>query len=53
MFTDEYFMKEALKQAQIAFQEGEIPVGAVIVAENKIIGKGRNQTELLISDIDI
>jgi len=47
MFTDEYFMKEALKQAQIAFQEGEIPVGAVIVAENKIIGKGRNQTELL------
>jgi tRNA(adenine34) deaminase len=40
-------MNEALKQAQYAFEEGEIPVGAVIVSKNKIIGKGYNQTEKL------
>ncbi len=47
IFSDEYFMKEALKQAKIAFEEGEIPVGAVVVCNNKIIGKGYNQTEKL------
>lgn len=40
-------MNEALKQAKIAFEEGEIPVGAVIVSKNKIIGRGYNQTEKL------
>jgi tRNA(adenine34) deaminase len=40
-------MNEALKQAKIAFEEGEIPVGAVIVSKNKIIGKAYNQTERL------
>lgn len=40
-------MNEALKQAQYAFEEGEIPVGAVIVSKNKIIAKGYNQTEKL------
>jgi tRNA(adenine34) deaminase len=40
-------MKEALKQAQYAFDEGEIPVGAVIVCRNRIIAKSHNQTELL------
>lgn len=47
LFSDEYFMNEALKQAQIAFEEGEIPVGAVIVANNRIIAKAYNQTEKL------
>lgn len=40
-------MREALKLAQIAFAEGEIPVGAVVVANNVIISKAYNQTELL------
>mgnify|MGYP006202406159 CR=1 FL=1 len=40
-------MNEALKQAQFAFEDGEIPVGAVVVSKNKIIGKAYNQTELL------
>lgn len=40
-------MKEALKQATYAFEEGEIPVGAVIVANNKIIARAYNQTEKL------
>jgi tRNA(adenine34) deaminase len=47
MFSDEYFMNEALKQAQIAFEEREIPVGAVVVAGNKIIARAYNQTEKL------
>ena len=37
VFTDEYFMKRALNEAEIAFEKGEIPVGAVIVVANKII----------------
>ena len=45
--TDEYYMKEALKQAKIAFEEGEVPVGAVVVANNQIIAKAYNQTERL------
>ncbi len=47
VFTHEYFMNEAFKQAKIAFEEGEIPVGAVIVSKNRIIAKGYNQTEKL------
>jgi tRNA(adenine34) deaminase len=47
ILTHEYFMNEALKQARIAFEEGEIPVGAVIVSKNRIIAKGYNQTERL------
>jgi tRNA(adenine34) deaminase len=47
LFTDEWFMKEALKEAQKAFDEGEVPVGAVVVLDNKIIGKGHNLTERL------
>ncbi len=43
----ETFMAEALKEARRAFEEGEIPVGAVVVCENKIIGKGYNQTQKL------
>ncbi|GMQ25271.1 nucleoside deaminase [Algoriphagus sp. oki45] len=40
-------MNEALKQAKMAFEEGEIPVGAVVVSKNRIIGRGYNQTEKL------
>jgi len=46
-FNDEYFMKEALKEAHKAFQENEIPVGAVIVCNNKIIARAHNLTERL------
>lgn len=44
---DNYFMAEALRLAEIALEEGEIPVGAVVVAGERIIGKGYNQTEKL------
>ena len=47
IFTDEYFMKRALNEAEIAFEKGEIPVGAVIVVANKIIARSHNLTELL------
>lgn len=47
LFTDEYFMKKALQEAEIAFEKGEIPVGAIVVIENKIIAKSHNLTELL------
>src|SRR5829696_9135950 len=45
--NDEYFMKQALNQAQKAFDEDEVPVGAVIVMNNKIIARGYNQVEKL------
>ena len=45
--NDEYFMKQALLQAQIAYDEDEVPVGAVIVINNKIIARGYNQVEKL------
>ena len=47
-FTDEYFMKRALQEAQQAFERGEIPVGALIVVDNTIIARTHNLTELLI-----
>jgi tRNA(adenine34) deaminase len=47
LYTDAYFMNEAFKQAQLAFEENEIPVGAVVVCRNKIIAKAYNQTEKL------
>ncbi|MBK7669452.1 MAG: nucleoside deaminase [Sphingobacteriaceae bacterium] len=47
MYDDNYFMNEALKEAQKAFDGDEVPVGAVIVANNKIIGRGHNLTERL------
>lgn len=46
-FTDEYFMKKALQEAEVAFEKGEVPVGAVIVVDNKIIARTHNLTELL------
>ncbi len=45
--SDEYFMREAMKLAEQAFQEDEVPVGAVVVREGKIIGRGYNQREQL------
>ncbi|WP_164891119.1 nucleoside deaminase [Botryobacter ruber] len=47
LYSDEYFMQEAYRQAQYALEEGEIPIGAVIVANNRIIAKAYNQTEKL------
>ncbi len=47
MLPDEYFMEIALSLAEEAADDGEIPVGAVVVSRNRIIGKGRNQTEQL------
>lgn len=44
---DQLWMKEALKEAKKAFQKKEVPVGAVIVHQNKVIGRGHNQVESL------
>jgi tRNA(adenine34) deaminase len=44
---DTFFMKEALKEAQKAFEADEVPVGAVVVYKNQIIGRGHNRTEHL------
>ncbi|NQX84735.1 MAG: nucleoside deaminase [Flavobacteriaceae bacterium] len=46
-FDDTYFMKKALQEAEAAFDKGEIPVGAVIVADNRIIARAHNLTEIL------
>jgi len=46
-FDDTYFMQQALKEAQLAFDKNEVPVGAVIVLDNKIIARAHNLTELL------
>lgn len=45
--SDAYFMGEALRQAVKAYEAGEVPVGAVIVREGRIIARGFNQVELL------
>jgi tRNA(adenine34) deaminase len=47
IFDDTYFMKKALQEAEIAFEKGEVPVGAVIVIDNRIIARAHNLTELL------
>lgn len=47
LLSDEYFMNEALKEAHKAFDDDEVPVGAVVVCENRIIARGYNQTERL------
>jgi tRNA(adenine34) deaminase len=47
LYTDEYFMKEALKEAQKAYEQDEVPVGAVIVWKNRIIARAHNLTETL------
>ena len=49
-FDDIYFMKKALDEAKIAFENGEVPIGAVVVCNNTVIAKAHNQVEIL-SDI--
>jgi len=46
-FDDEYFMRKALQEANLAFDKGEVPVGAVIVLNNQIIARAHNLTETL------
>jgi tRNA(adenine34) deaminase len=46
-FDDSYFMRKALEEAQQAFQNNEVPVGAIVVIDQKIIGRGHNLTERL------
>lgn len=47
IFSDEYFMKQALNEAHLAAEEDEIPIGAIIVCQNRIIARAHNQTERL------
>ena len=47
LYTDEYFMREALKEAQKAYEISEVPVGAVVVCKNRVIARAHNQTEKL------
>ena len=44
IFDDNYFMKTALQEAEFAFEKGEVPVGAVIVIDNRVIARGHNLT---------
>jgi len=46
-YDDEYFMRQALKEAQVAYEKDEVPVGAVAVINNRVIARGHNQVELL------
>lgn len=45
--SDEHFMRQALKEAQLAYDEKEIPVGAVVTCKNKIIARAHNQVQRL------
>lgn len=45
--TDEYFMMLAFKEAKIAYEEDEIPIGAVVVVDDRVIARGHNMTEKL------
>ena len=45
--TDEHFMQQAIKEAKRAYESGEVPVGAIVVINEKIIARGHNQVELL------
>lgn len=47
MYTDEYFMRIALREAAEAADAGEVPVGAVVVSQNQVISRARNSVELL------
>lgn len=47
LFSDDYFMQQALLQAEIAYQNDEIPIGAIVVCEQTIIAKAHNQVEQL------
>lgn len=47
ILDDTYFMKKALQEAEIAFENGEVPIGAVVVVQGRIIARAHNQTEKL------
>ncbi len=47
ILTDEHYMRQALNEAQIAFEKKEVPIGAVIVCQNRIIARAHNLTETL------
>lgn len=47
LFSEEYFMKKALDEAILAYEIGEVPVGAIVVSNNHIIAKAHNNTEQL------
>ncbi len=47
LFDDSYFMKQAIQQAEMAYEKDEVPIGAVITYENRIIGRAHNQVEQL------
>jgi len=47
LYTDAFFMKEALKEARLALINGEVPVGAVIACNNRIIARAHNRTQQL------
>src|SRR4051812_14062228 len=47
IFSHDYFMKAALREAQTAYDKGEIPIGAVVVSNDKILSRGHNMTETL------
>jgi tRNA(adenine34) deaminase len=47
LFNDEYYMRRALQEAELAYKEGEIPVGVVVVSQNRIIARAHNLTETL------
>lgn len=47
MFSDDYYMKQALAEAQKAYDRDEVPVGCVVVCNDRIIARGHNLTEML------
>ena len=47
LFTDEYFMKQALQEARVAYEEDEVPIGAIVVCNNTVVAKAHNMTEKL------
>lgn len=47
MDSHEHYMRQALREAQLAYDAGEVPVGAVVVMQGRIIGRGHNQVERL------
>ncbi len=47
VYSPERYMKEAFRQAELAYEKGEVPVGAVVVANSRIIARAHNQVEML------
>ncbi len=47
MFTDEYYMKLALQEAEVALEKDEVPIGCVIVSNNRVIARAHNLTQTL------